>query len=189
MTVSERFPKDAWIKAMLRRRYLIVDPATGDIYRAAKVSDTGHPVFAELPARLDRDYRKVAVRVHRASGRVYTNITYLGVTKSVLINRVVALACHPNPLNLPQVNHIDGDKEHNWASNLEWASSSDNEKHAHRTGLKTGRGSSNSNAKLTPDSVRAIRASIEPINDIATSFGVSRSTVISIRNNRTWTHV
>lgn len=34
------------------------------------------------------------------------------------------------------VNHIDGDKSHNYESNLEWVSQSENEKHAFKCGLK-----------------------------------------------------
>jgi len=34
------------------------------------------------------------------------------------------------------VNHNDGNKSHNYATNLEWSTQSENEKHAFRTGLK-----------------------------------------------------
>ena len=38
------------------------------------------------------------------------------------IHRIVAKAYIPNPNNLPQVNHKDEVKGHNWVNNLEWCS-------------------------------------------------------------------
>lgn len=52
------------------------------------------------------------------------------------VHRLVAFAFLTNHENLPQINHDDGNKKNNCASNLMWSSRSDNEKHAHRTGLK-----------------------------------------------------
>lgn len=43
-----------------------------------------------------------------------------GTRKSYTIHRLVAEAYLPNPNNLPQVNHKDENKTHNYINNLEW---------------------------------------------------------------------
>lgn len=176
-----KFPKDDWIKDALVKGYILARE-NGDIYRAKRATKEG---VVDKSA----GYAQVKVQVHKKSGRVYFNMTWRGYTKSVLVNRIVAWRFYPNPENLPQVNHKDGDKEHNAKDNLEWATGSENEKHAHRTGLKSGRGSANSNAKLTVAQVHAIRAAVTPAVELATQYGVSRSTIVNIQRGKTWSHV
>jgi hypothetical protein len=47
----------------------------------------------------------------------------------------VALAFIDNPLCKPDVNHIDGNKKHNFVSNIEWCTKSENMQHAWDNGL------------------------------------------------------
>ena len=49
-----------------------------------------------------------------------------GTQKSYKIHRLVAEAYLPNPNNLPQVNHKDENKTHNYINNLEWCDSTYN---------------------------------------------------------------
>ena len=51
------------------------------------------------------------------------------------IHRLVCTMFHPNPDNLPVVNHIDGNKLNNHYTNLEWCTQGDNIRHAIRIGL------------------------------------------------------
>lgn len=55
--------------------------------------------------------------------------------RSARAHRIVAMAFISNPNNLPEVNHIDGNKRNNSVENLEWVSRQENMTHAKETGL------------------------------------------------------
>lgn len=180
--MTERFNKDAWILRALAKRHLVVKP-DGSIWRFDKLEQV-------TPGHSRARFVRQVFSVHKKTGRVYFTLTFEGISKSVLVNRVVALALIPNPLNLPEVNHIDGVKAHNTPDNLEWSSRAEQERHAFATGLKSTRGSSNANAKLTAADVIKIREMPEAnLEQLAITFNVSRKTIKDIRDRRTWRHV
>jgi hypothetical protein len=108
--------------------------------------------------------------------------------RNVIISRMVAEAFIPNPNNLPQVNHIDGNKQNNHVSNLEWISNIDNQIHARKTGLINNNGVNSGNSKFTEEDVIKIRnlkgiLSCKKIGDL---FGVSSTTIHYIFKNKTY---
>lgn len=114
-----------------------------------------------------------------------------GVYKCEMVHRLVAEAFIPNPNKYPTVNHKDGDKKNNHVDNLEWMTYLQNRHHAMEMGLWDVRGEKHPLAKLKEEDVRTIRTMIgkEKLNDIAIHFGVSKMTILNIKNGKTWRHV
>lgn len=73
-------------------------------------------------------------------------------------HRLVAITFIPNPNNLPQINHIDGNKHNNHISNLEWCDQYHNMQHANRIGLaKHKKGTEAPDSKLNREQVLEIK--------------------------------
>lgn len=68
-------------------------------------------------------------------GYVMVDLKMNGNKVTKLLNRIVAETFVENPNHLPQVDHVDGNKENNKSSNLEWVSQSENIRRAHNKGL------------------------------------------------------
>jgi hypothetical protein len=91
-----------------------------------------------------------------------------------------------------QVNHLDGNKSNNAASNLEYCTPSENTRHAFRTGLNLSKGEVNPSAKLKANDIKSIvaRASNgETLRSIAASYGLVVSSIWAIVNNKAWRHI
>ena len=81
---------------------------------------------------------KEIIAAKNSEGYMVCSLCKNGKPKSYKIHRLVALAFLDNPQDYTEINHIDGNKKNNNISNLEWASSSMNNAHAHRIGLNGG---------------------------------------------------
>ena len=79
------------------------------------------------------------MKTRNRSGTEYQiiNLSLLNGTKRTFrLHRLVLMAFNPVPIMEElEVNHIDGDKLNNALSNLEWCTSSENQKHAFNLGL------------------------------------------------------
>ena len=66
------------------------------------------------------------------NGYMHVKLTKNGKGVEPSVHRLIAITFIPNPGNLSQVNHIDGNKSNNYITNLEWCSSSENQLHSRR---------------------------------------------------------
>lgn len=99
------------------------------------------PSFPNLG--VTNDGNVMNVKTHRwlktrdnGHGYIQVFVTVNGHQYMRYVHRLVAECFVPNPDNLPQVNHKDGNKANNYYENLEWCTDSENKKHAYRIGLK-----------------------------------------------------
>ena len=102
----------------------------------------------------------------------------------VFIHRAVALAFVPNPLNKPQVNHLDGNRLNNHYSNLEWCTQEENFAHAKEIGLIK--------PKLTTITIEQIKIltmlGANP-KELAKLYSVTDTTIRNVVQNKTWTQL
>jgi len=130
--------------------------------------------------------KKLKARIH-PEGYLQVALMIDGKRYEKLVHRLVAEAFIDNPEKKPQINHKDGNKMNNQATNLEWATPSENGKHAYMTGLLTiSYGEKNGRAKLTDDIVKSIFISKEKTRNLATEYRVSESTINKIRSGEIW---
>jgi hypothetical protein len=111
-----------------------------------------------------------------------------GVSRTIKTHRMVAKVFCENPQSKPHVNHIDGVKTHNAASNLEWVTARENSIHATLNGLTVPhRGDESCRAILMNEQANEVRKAIiagkNPV-DIALELGVNRATIYDIRHGR-----
>lgn len=106
------------------------------------------------------------------------------------VHRLVALFFIENPYNKETVNHIDGNKDNNDISNLEWTTYSENNKHAYDYKLK-GKNEEFYNSKLTLENVKEIKllGKYTTYQKIADKYGVSKATVRDVLLGKTWSNV
>ena len=108
--------------------------------------------------------------------------------KTKLIHRLVAQTHIPNPLKLPQVNHIDGNKSNNSVSNLEWCTGQQNVDHSIKVGL-VAKGLARPNAKCSPEDIQIMkdmRAIGKTYYQIGKRFGIAYQTAHKICTNQTY---
>lgn len=123
------------------------------------------------------------------TGYYYVNLVKGGRKEIVnaRVHRLVAIAFIDNPYNLPEVNHIDGNKRNNYVGNLEWVSRESNIQHAYDMGLiskKIGKENTNSKAVIQKDKEGNIIKVWDSVADIHREKGYSTNSIICCCNKK-----
>ena len=108
--------------------------------------------------------------------------------KTFRVHILVAKAFIPNPLNKPQVNHKDGNKNNNRVDNLEWCTNGENGQHAWDNHLRTKRyGKENHASKKVIQYSKdgSVLKVWDCINDIIKTLGYCRTSIIHCCQHKT----
>lgn len=76
-----------------------------------------------------RSERGILAPYENHKGYLKVGLSKEGKNHKFRVNRLVAQTFIPNPENLPEVNHIDGNKKNNSVTNLEWVDGLKNREH------------------------------------------------------------
>lgn len=146
----------------------------------------------KIGRKLDRFFPK---KILKQCVQVKTGYLRLTLTKNKHetahnAHRLVAIAFIPNPLCLPEVDHIKGNKRCNAVSNLRWSTPKDNVRNAWELGLCTANvGDSHPQSKLNAQDVLFIRASDLPRKELAIMFNVGIKCIDKIITRKRWNHI
>ena len=114
-----------------------MEPKENEIWRPVKGYEGLYQIneASEVRSLNKKNYQQIMPQRKERAG--YWSVRLSNKTKdaTVLVHRILGFAFILNPQNKPFINHIDGNKLNNNIKNLEWATNSENMKHAYSTGL------------------------------------------------------
>lgn len=117
---------------------------------------------------------------YKPDGYTYVTLSRNGKHSHHYIHRLVAAAFLPNAGNLPEVNHLSGNKADNSVRNLEWCTHQQNVKHAYDNGLSTNMGGSHSFAVGVIDNKLGMK--FETVKEWCKARGIAYSTGRNLLN-------
>lgn len=155
-----------------------------------KISNYGRVVSLERRVVTKRNYvyhyKKKMMRPHFDEEYVKVQLrTSLGKSKGYRLHRLIAEAFIPNPENLPQVNHVNGNKSDNRIENLEWCTHQHNVDHAIITGLKE----IATRRHVTEEQVRQVRVELNnglTYPQIVKKLNITEAIIGNIKRGNSW---
>jgi hypothetical protein len=117
--------------------------------------------------------RTLAIKKNR-DGYQFVSVSRNGKQETMYVHRAVAKTYLPNPDDLPQVNHLDGNKLNNNVRNLAWVTHPQNVQHCYDTGLCKNKGGNHTFAVGVIDN--SLGQEFSTIKEWCEARGISYST-------------
>ncbi len=156
-----------------------------------EVSDMGNVRGWYYGGKKRKEPRLKKPQLNKQTGYYYVILQDGELLKSYTINRLVLTVFKGAKPSTMDARHKDGDKSHNWLSNLKWGTRKQNEADKKRHG-RTAVGEKNGLSKVKETEVlemRRLHKSGESTYSISKIFNCSQQNVWHIVNKKTWRHV
>lgn len=114
----------------------------------------------------------------------HVTLFYKGKRNIFFVHRLVAEAFIPNPQNKATINHIDGNKLNNNVCNLEWATYSENGKHAFKMGLNIAQTTHYRGVRAYKYLDGSFVGEYESLHDAANKLGLNVAHICSVLKGR-----
>ena len=139
--------------------------------------------FGRVKHKFTNHYRLISGSIH-SDGYVF--VTLHG--EQIALHRLIAKTFHRDSYhNNLVVNHIDGNKQNNFASNLEWVTQQENVQHSHDNGFQP-KGISSYTGKFTAEQREEIKrlwdSGEKSKREIAKMYGVSHTCINDIISDK-----
>lgn len=128
---------------------------------------------------------KILKKTMNKSGYEYVSLREDNKIKTLIVHRLVAKCFVKNENNKPQVNHIDGNKLNNKASNLEWVTEKENMEHASKNNLMRSK-ENHYKTFFKKEDILYIRNSKKTNKALGEEFKVDYRLIWQIRKFITW---
>lgn len=133
---------------------------------------------------------------HRENHDGYAVVTMgkKGHRGTQFVHRIVAELYLPNPLGLPEVDHVDGNRMNPAVENLEWVTHQENVRRAHERGNHIGKhqGENNPRAHLNAEIVMQLRSEYQSgttVMELHHKHGFPYNTISNAVRGITWKHL
>lgn len=151
----------------------------------------GGGYFVREDGKIINKHGKKLSPYDNGSGYLVVGLNIKRKRTSKSIHRILAECFIPNPDNLSDVDHIEGDRRNNSLSNLRWLTHGENIRHSYTLCSRSAKGENNSRCKTTEGDVHEICRLLSnglDSKDIR-DLGFNYNRVRAIKGRKNWTHI